>query len=69
MNKNKLRAVLVENGDNYEKLAGYLGINISTLSDKINERNNIGFTQPEMQMIKDRYHLTPEQIDYIFFDR
>lgn len=69
MNKYKLRAVLAENGDNYEKLAGCLGISTSTLSDKINERNNIGFTQPEMQQIKDRYHLTPEQIDYIFFDR
>lgn len=69
MNKYKLRAVLAENGDNYEKLAGYLGISTSTLSDKINERNSIGFTQPEMQQIKDRYHLTPEQIDYIFFDR
>lgn len=69
MNKNKLRAVLADNGDNYEKLAGYLGISVSTLSDKINERNSIGFTQPEMKQIKDRYRLTPEQIDNIFFDR
>ena len=69
MNKIKLRAVLADNGDNYEKLACYLGISTSTLSDKINERNNIGFTQPEMKLIKDRYHLTPEQIDYIFFDK
>ena len=34
---------------------------------KINGKVPIGFTQREIQRIKDRYNLTAEEIDEIFF--
>ena len=68
MNKNELRAVMIANGDNYEKLADALGIYTSTLSNKINTKNGIGLNQPEIIAIKNRYNLTADQIDHIFFE-
>ena len=67
MNKNKFRAILAENGDNYRSLAEKMNISSSTLSDKVNEKTGNGFTQPEILFIKKIYNLTAEQIDMIFF--
>lgn len=67
MNKKALRVVMLQNDENYEKLAKFLGITPSTLSDKINEKVSVGFTQPEIAAIKDHYNLSAEQIDLIFF--
>ena len=66
MNKNKFRAILAENGDNYRSLAEKMNISSSTLSDKVNEKTGNGFTQPEILFIKKIYNLTAEQIDMIF---
>ena len=68
MNKNKLRAVMVENNDTCETLAEFLGISIGAFSRKLNERSNAGFTQPEIIKMKERYGLTAYQIDSIFFE-
>jgi DNA-binding XRE family transcriptional regulator len=68
MNKNELRAVMITHGDTYETLADALGIYASTLSNKINTKNGIGFNQPEIIAIKNRYNLTADQIDHIFFE-
>lgn len=67
MNKKLFRATMALNGDTYEKLAEVLGINTSTLSKKVNEHSGIGFTQPEIIIIKKRYNLSADQIDSIFF--
>ena len=67
MNKNALRSVMILHGDNYASLAKKMGIGTSTLSDKINERQTAGFTQPEIIKIKDIYGLDANQVDEIFF--
>lgn len=67
MDKNLFRAVMTENGDNYDTLAKKLGITVSTLSNKVNEKSNNGFTQPEIIKIKEFYNLDALQIDRIFF--
>ncbi len=67
MNKNLFKSVLTANGDNYSVLADYLGITVSTLSKKVNERHKAGFNQPEIMMIKNRYSLSADDIDTIFF--
>lgn len=67
MNKKKLRSVMIEFGDTSKSLAEYLGISIGSLSKKMNEKSSTGFTQPEILMIKNRYGLTADQIDSIFF--
>lgn len=67
MNKNLFKSVLAANGDTYSILAEYLGITVSTLSKKVNEKNKAGFTQPEIMMIKKRYSMTAEEVDAVFF--
>ena len=67
MDKKLFRAVMTENGDNYSTLAKKLGITESTLSNKVNEKSNNGFTQPEILKIKEFYNLDALQIDRIFF--
>ena len=69
MNKAKFRAKMIEFGDTMSTLADHLGISVGTLSKKINEKSAAGFTQPEILSIKDRYSLTADQINSIFFDR
>lgn len=67
MNKNMLKSVVAANGDNYSILADYLGITVSTLSKKVNEKCKAGFNQPEIMMIKNRYSLSADDVDTIFF--
>lgn len=67
MKKNELESVMKLHGDTGADLAAYLGIARSTFSAKINETNGAEFTQKEIMMIKERYNLTPEQLDKIFF--
>lgn len=68
MNKNLLRSHVVRNGDSMERLAEGLGIQRSTLSAKMNEYRGAEFTQNEIRCIKERYQLTAEDVDEIFFD-
>lgn len=67
MNKNLLKSVMVAHGDSFQSLADYLGITASTLSKKINEKRKAGFNQPEIMMIKNRYSLSADEVDAIFF--
>lgn len=68
MNKRLLKSTMVAHGDTQVMLAEYLGITPFTLSKKINEKQKAGFTQPEISKIKEKYGLSPEDIDAIFFD-
>lgn len=65
MNANKLRAVMVLNGDNGIALSRALGVSQQTLSAKITGKRE--FTQGEIWKIKDRYRLSAGEIDDIFF--
>lgn len=67
MRKNELEAMMKLYGDTGNTLSEYLGIARSTFSAKINETNGAEFTQGEIMAIKERYSLTAEQIDRIFF--
>lgn len=68
MNTNKLRAKMALFGDTGNTLSQALGISPQRFSAKIND-NNAEFTQSEIQIIKDRYNLTAEEVDDIFFDK
>ena len=72
LNKNILESVMKRHGDTGGELAAYLGMARSTFSMKINETetspgNNAEFTQGEIMKIKQRYNLTAEELDEIFF--
>ncbi len=66
MNKNELRARMARHGDTGQTLASALGISLAALSDKIN--GHTCFKQNEMKVIIDRYSLTAEDTQAIFFD-
>lgn len=66
MNSNILKAKIKLNQDTQEDLAEHLGITNSTLSFKINGKAD--FLRAEIQLIKQRYNLTPNEIDQIFFN-
>lgn len=67
MNSNKLRSKMALYGDTGGTLAKILGISQQRFSAKINDKD-AEFTQGEIQAIKDRYKLTPQEVDNIFFD-
>ena len=66
MNKTELRIVMLRNGDTNKELAECLGISEQSVSAKINE-NGTEFKQGEIAKIIDRYNLTAEQVEAIFF--
>lgn len=69
MNKKKLKSIMTLNSDTGQTLADYLGISRSTLSAKINETNGAEFTQSEITAIKEKYKLTADEIEIIFFNK
>ncbi len=69
MNRSKLRSKMALHDDTGGILARAIGISESRLSAKINETNGAEFTQKEIEAIKKRYDLSPEEIDEIFFEK
>ena len=67
MNKAKLRSVMTLHGDTNKDLAEYLNISEQSVSCKINE-NGTEFKQGEIAKIKDRYNLSPSELEAIFFN-
>lgn len=67
LNTRLLKSKMVLCGDTNVTLAEALKISPQRLSAKINEWEGAEFTQSEILIIKDRYHLTPEEVDAIFF--
>lgn len=65
MNGNKLRSKMVLHGDTGRNLAKALGISQQAFSHKLNGKAD--FTQREIQLIKNRYELSPDEVDNIFF--
>lgn len=59
-----LKMKMLEHGDDVTSLAQYLGIARQTLSSKIN--GNRDFKQSEIDVIADRYNLTPHEVVSIF---
>lgn len=67
MNERKLLSVMAENGDTQTALADAIGISRTRLCMKIHGKRGASFTQPEILAIKQRYSLTGEKVDEIFF--
>lgn len=67
MNKPLLASFMAKNQDTQETLANAMGISLSRLNAKINERDGAAFTQSEIQFIIDRYELTDEDVMQVFF--
>ena len=66
MNKELLRYYMALHGDTNKELAALLGRTEQSVSSKINEKGT-EFKQGEIAKIRDRYHLSAEQIEAIFF--
>lgn len=66
MNKEMLKSIMVLNGHTNKDLADLLEISEASVSAKINEKNT-EFKQGEIAKIRDKYDLTAEQIEAIFF--
>ena len=67
MNKNLFVSKMKLFGDTQEILAVALGISLTRLNAKINEVDGAEFWQHEIKFFRDRWHLTPEEVDQIFF--
>lgn len=67
MNSKLLRSKMVLHGDTNAKMAEVLNISAQRFSAKLNETNGAEFTQSEIEKIKIRYNLTPEEVNAIFF--
>jgi len=67
MNGQKLKALIVENSETQGVLAEALGLPVSALNARIN--GHIEFRRSEINTIRERYHLTPEQTIDIFFEK
>lgn len=66
MDKRLLQRKMDNYGDNLATLAKAIGRAPATVSAKMNSKGE--FTQGEIMDIKDRYKLTAEEVDTIFFD-
>jgi hypothetical protein len=66
MNGNLLKAVITKNGENLSILAEAMGMPTSALSQRISGR--VDFRRNEIRFIKNRYKLTCEEVDMIFFE-
>lgn len=64
--KNKLKGIMIYHNDTQENLSKALGLAVATLSYKMNGRTE--FTRQEISKIKERYNLTAEELDDIFFN-
>ena len=47
------------------ELADLLGVSYQSISNKMNGRSD--FTRAELESIKNFYHLTPDELCYVFF--
>lgn len=55
-------------GDNGQDLCDYIDLSRSRFSAKLNETGGAEFTQSEIAKVKEKYDLTAEEIDAIFFN-
>lgn len=67
MNKNELVSKMKKHGDNQTDLANYIGISVQRFNAKLNGTGGAEFTQGEIVKIKEKYNLTSEEVDAIFF--
>lgn len=66
MNAKLMKSEIVKHGDTQTDLAKYLGISVSNLNEKIHGKST-SFRQNEISAIKERYNLSADDVDCIFF--
>jgi hypothetical protein len=59
---------VVRHGDTQGRLAKAIGLSLSRLNAKINE-HKAEFRQQEILRIKERYSLTADEVNAIFFEK
>lgn len=64
--KEKLKEIMNLYGEKFTDLSKALGISYQSTIKKINGDSD--FKLSELRIIKERYNLSPEEINYIFFD-
>lgn len=67
MNKNMFVSKMKLFGETQFDLAEALGMSVSRINAKINETNGSQFRQNEIKFFRDRWCLTPDEVDQIFF--
>lgn len=67
MQKNELVSVMKKHGDIQSDLADYIGISLQRFNAKLNEKDGAEFTKGEIAKIKQKYNLTADEVDRIFF--
>lgn len=67
MNKNLFKSKMKLFGDTNASLAAAISISAQRLSAKINETGGAEFVQSEIDKIRIRYDLTPDEVNNIFF--
>ena len=65
MNEQLLKAKMAEHGDTQAELAKAIGISPSNFNDKL--KGKVSFRQSDIAAIRQRYHLSAEEVDLIFF--
>ena len=63
--KHRFREELEKRGGSLEEVADTIGVTYQTLSKKMNE--HVQFTRNELFLIKIKYNLSADDMDYIFF--
>ena len=66
MNKKLLRGLMALHGDTNKSLAKFLGISEQSVCNKINEKGT-EFNRTEIGNISNKYSMTPELVDLVFF--
>lgn len=67
MNKKLYRSKMILHGDNNESTAKALGITPQRHSAKVNGTHGAEHTRAEIAILKERWGLTAEEVDAIFF--
>ena len=65
MDTKELKAAMKRNDDTQEKLAEALGLQASGVSERVNGK--VEFRRSEINTIRERYNLSPEETIRIFF--
>jgi len=66
MNTNSMKAAMAKHNDTQEKLAEFLGLQVSGVNARINGK--IDFRRSEINAIRERYALSAEETMDIFFN-
>ena len=67
MNSKELKIEMIRHNDNGESLSKAIGISRQTLSNKMSENHPADFDRAEIAKIKERYNLSNDRVDEIFF--